>query len=369
MPSLPGSPSAVGRALVGPALELRRGEHLVVATWNHTLPWATAVVEEARRIGAVPLLLLEDEATFWRSVEGARSVRHWSGISPTVRAALRRADALVHFPGPADRPRLHALPPELLAPFLQRDDQWFRLARATGVRGVRCLLGYASDAQAEHWGVPGALWRSRLIRGIGAADYDAIGRDAARAARLLRHGRELRVSATNGTEMRIGLRGRTPWVDDGRVDAEDRRRGRSIATAPAGLVVVAVGEGSAQGTAVANRPSYLASGRADGAQWEVEGGMLRNYWYSDGAEAFESEFASAPRGREVVALFAIGLNPALAPGVPQAEDLEAGTVTLAIGGNTLYGGRNRCRFLSWITVGEATVSVDGTPLCDRGKFL
>ncbi|MGP8078248.1 MAG: hypothetical protein ACLQD8_01125 [Thermoplasmata archaeon] len=369
MPSLPGSPAAVARALVGPALGLRRGEHVVIASWTHTLPWATAVVEEARRVGASPLLLLEDEGTFWRSLEATRTVPHWSAIPPTVRAAVRRADALVHFPGPADRPRLHALPSDLQAPFLARDDQWFRLARSAGVRGIRCLLGYASDAQAEHWGIPGALWRSRLIRGIAAADYTEVGRDAARAARLLSRGRDLRIAGANGTEVRLGLRGRTPWVDDGRVDAEDRRSGRPIATAPAGSIVVAIGEGTAQGTAVANRPSFLSAGRAEGAQWEIEGGRLRNYWYTDGAEAFESGFAAAPRGRETVSLFALGLNPAVAPGVPQAEDLEAGTVTLAIGGNSLYGGQNRCRFLSWITLGEATVTVDGTPLCDRGKIL
>lgn len=369
MPTLPGSPAAVGRALVREALGLRREEHLVVASWSHTLPWAAATVEEARRVGAVPVLWLEDEATFWRSLDGARSARPWAPIPPTIRAAVRRADAFVQFPGPADRPRLHALPPELLAPFLARDDEWYRLARASDARGLRCLLGYASDLQAEHWGVPGALWRSRLIRGITAADYGAIGADAARAARLLARGRELRLSAPNGTELSLRLRGRIPWVDDGRVDAEDRRRGRPVATAPAGSVVVAVAEGTAHGTVVANRPSYLSTGRADGAQWEIEGGRLRNYWYTDGGESFEAEFAAAPRGREVVALFALGLNPAIAPGVPQAEDLEAGTVTLAVGGNTLYGGRNRCRFLSWITVGEATVTVDGVPLCDRGKIL
>lgn len=359
----------MGRALVGPALGLRRGEHLVVVSWNHTLPWATAVVEEARRLGAVPLLILEDEATFWRSLEVPRSVRHWSAIPPTVRAALRRADALVQFPGPADRPRLHALPADLLSPFLRRDDEWFRLARSSRVRGLRCLLGYASDPQAEHWGVPGALWRSRLIRGIGSAELDAIGRDGRRVARQLRSGHRVVVRAANGTEIRLRLRGRTPWIDDGRVDAEDRRQGRWIATAPAGSVVVAVDEESTEGTAVANRPSYLSSGRVDGAQWEIEGGRLRNYWYSEGGEAFESEFATAPSGRETVSLLGIGLNPAVAAGVPQAEDLEAGTVTLAIGGNSSYGGRNRCRFLSWITVGEATVSVDDLPLCDRGKFL
>jgi len=369
MPASSGSPSSVARAIVGGALRLRRGEHLVVATWTHTLPWATAVVQEARRVGAVPLLLLEDETTFWRSLEGSRTSRLWSGVPPTVRAAVRHADALVQFPGPADRPRLHALPAELLAPFLGRDDQWYRLARAAGIRGVRCLLGYASDAQAEHWRVPGAMWRSQLIRGIVGADPEAIVRDGVRVARALARGRELRLTGPGGTDMTVRLRGRTPWVDDGRVDRTDRRLGRSVATSPAGSVVVAVDEGSAQGVAVANRPSFLAAGRADGAQWEVDGGRLRNYWYTEGGEAFEAEFAAAPTGREVVSLFAVGLNATLPAGVPQAEDLEAGTVTLAVGGNALYGGRNRCRFLSWITVGEATVSVDGSPLCDRGKIL
>lgn len=363
------SPPAVARAIIGSALALKRGEHVVVVTWNHTLAWATSCVAEARRVGARPVLLLEDEGAFWKSVDLAPSTRVWSGLSAPIRAALRHTDALVYFPGPADRPRLHALPPHLLTPFLRTDDEWLRRARTERLRGVRCLLGYASDAQAEHWGVPGAMWRSQLIRGITEVDYAALRARAARAARLLARGRELRVTAANGTDVRLRLRGRRPWVDDGAVDAEDLRRGRNLSAAPGGSVVVAVDEHSAEGTAVANRPSYLSPGRAEGAQWEVESGRLRNYWYAEGGEAFESEFVNAPRGRETVALFALGLNPALAPGVPQAEDQEEGTVTLAIGGNTLYGGQSRCRYLSWITIGEATVAVDGAPLADRGQVL
>ena len=363
------TPPAVARSIVGRALGVRRGEHLVVVSWNHTLAWATACVTEARRLGAPALLLLEDEMAFWRSVEASSPPRRWAGVSRPVRAALAHADALVYFPGPADRPRLHALPPHLLSPFVGADDEWLALARKSRVRSVRCLLGYASDAQAEHWGVPGAMWRSQLIRGITEVDYGGLRKDGRRAAALLAKGRELRLMSPNGTDLRLRLGGRTPWVDDGAVGPADRGRARPVAASPAGSVVVAVDESSAEGTVVANRPSFLSPGRVDGAQWEVEGGRLRNYWYSEGGDAFESEFARAPRGRETVSLFALGLNPELAPGVPQAEDEEAGTVTVAIGGNTLYGGRNRCRFLSWITVGEATVAVDGTPLCDRGKVL
>jgi len=363
------SPQAVARALVGSALAVKRGEHVVVVTWNHTLPWATSCVAEARRVGARPVMLLEDEGAFWKSLDLSPSTRGWSGISAPVRAALRHAEALVYFPGPADRPRFRGLPAHLQTPFLGVEDEWYRQARSNRLRGVRCLLGYASDAQAEHWGVPGAMWRGQLIRGIVEVDYGALRASAARASRLLVRGRELRVTAANGTDVRLRLLGRTPWVDDGAVDAEDLRRGRNLAAAPGGSVVVAVDERSAEGTVVANRPSFLSPGRVEGGQWEMEGGRLRNYWYTEGGESFEREFTAAPRGRETVALFALGLNPALAPSVPQAEDQEAGTVTLAIGGNTLYGGRNRCRFLSWITLGEATVAVDGAPLTDRGTIL
>jgi leucyl aminopeptidase (aminopeptidase T) len=177
------------------------------------------------------------------------------------------------------------------------------------------------------------------------------------------------VTASNGTDVRLRLRGRSPWVDDGVVDRDDLKRHHPITTAPAGTVVVAVDEDSAQGTAVANRPSFLTAGRVDGGQWDLEKGKLHTYWYTSGGEAFEHEFALAPRGREVVGLFGIGLNPALAAGVPHAEDAAAGTITLAVGGNALYGGRNRSRFLSWITIGEATVAVDGAPLVDRGEIL
>jgi leucyl aminopeptidase (aminopeptidase T) len=363
------SPAAVGRALVEGAVALKRGEELVVASWTHTLPWATACVAEARRLGARATLLLEDEATFWRSIEVAPATRSWSGIPATVRAALRKADALVYFAGPADRPRLHALPNAQQTPFHGSSEAWLSLCRTANVRGVRCLLGYASDAQGERWNVPGALWRSQMVRAIVDVNPTVVATSGSRTARTLARGRELRITAANGTDVRLRLRRRSPWVDDGRVARPNRVQRRIVTTVPGGTVVVAVDEGSAGGTAIADRPSFLASGRVDGGQWDLEHGRLREYWYTSGTEAFESEFASAPRGREVLGLFAVGLNPALPAGLPQAEDAPAGTVTLAIGGNSAYGGSNACRFLSWITIGEATVAVDGMPLVDRGELL
>jgi leucyl aminopeptidase (aminopeptidase T) len=369
MLSAASNPATIARVLVGEALQLRRGEELVVASWNHTLPWATACVTEARRRGGRGSLFLEDETAFWRSVELAPTTRAWSGLPEGLRAAVRRADALVYFGGPADRPRFHRLPTTQLAPFREADEEWFRLSRAAGVRGVRCLLGYASDAQGEHWGVPGALWRNQLLKGMARAELMGIRSAGARVSRALARGGELHLTAANGTDVRMRLRRRTPLIDDGIVGPRDRPPHALIATQPAGLVAVAIDESRTHGTAIANRPSFLSGGRVEGGEWDIERGRLENYWYISGGESFDAEFGHAPKGREVVGLVAVGLNPALGPGVPQAEDAEAGTVTLAIGGNTLYGGTNRCRFLSWLTVGEASLAVDGAPVLDRGEIL
>jgi leucyl aminopeptidase (aminopeptidase T) len=369
MPSEAASPAAVGKALVERAVALHRGEELVVASWTHTLPWATACIAEARRLGARATLLLEDEGTFWRSVEIAPATRLWAGISPAVRAALHAADALIYFPGPADRPRLRALPPARGSPFHGADDAWLALCRKAKVRGVRCLLGYASDVQGDRWNIPGALWRSQMIRAIVDSDPRAARAAGRKAARVLAKGGALHLTAPNGTDVRLRLRRRAPWVDDGSIGPENRLHRPSVTTVPGGTVVVAVDETSAQGTAIADRPSFLSQGRAEGGQWDLERGRLTEYWYTNGSEAFEIEFATAPRGREILGLFAIGLNAALPAGVPHAEDASAGTVTLAIGGNAAYGGSNPCRYLSWLTLGEATVAVDGVPLLDRGELL
>ncbi len=369
MPRELAGPAAVAPALVGGALGLRRGEELVVATWSHTLPWAAACVAEARRRGGRATLFLEDEEAFWTSLEAAPSTRGWGGLPDGLRRAVRGADALVVFPGPADRPRFRRLPPHRLVPFRAADEEWYRLSSAAGIRGVRCLLGYASDEQGEFWGVPGALWRSQLLRGIVGADLAKIRASGGRVARALARGSEVRLTAANGTDVRFRLRRRAPWVDDGSVGPRDRAPHAPLVTQPAGVVVVAVDETATRGTAIATRPSYLAGGRVDHGEWDLADGRLANYWYSGGSEGFDAEFGRAPRGREVVGLLAIGLNPALAGGVPQAEDAEAGTVTIAIGGNRLYGGTNACPFLSWLTIGEATIAVDGLPVVDRGEIL
>jgi leucyl aminopeptidase (aminopeptidase T) len=363
------STTALARSLITGALRVRAGENVVIETWNHTLDYARACVVEARRIGARPILWFEDEPAYWRSIEETPAVKGWAKPGEHEWAALAKTHAYVFFPGPADRPRLNQQPPKRAEELLAYNADWYRRAKRARLRGVRSVLGYASDAQAERWGVSGVAWRDQLLRAATQADLDAIHADAKRAAQKLKAGSMLRITASNGTDLSLKLRHRTPWVDDGSVTSEDLAIGANMTVSPPGTVLVAVDEKSADGIAIANRPSYLRPGRVEGGQWEAKAGKVSNIWYTEGQSEFDAAFQAAPKGKDVLSIFSIGLNPALDPGVPQVEDQEAGAVTLGIGGNTAYGGTNKCPFLSWIVIGEATVAVDGKPLCDRGKLL
>src|SRR4029077_17502138 len=50
-------------------LRLRKGETLTIETWDNGLPFARRLLVEARRLGAVPVMILEDE---WAYVEGVK---------------------------------------------------------------------------------------------------------------------------------------------------------------------------------------------------------------------------------------------------------------------------------------------------------
>ena len=362
-------PALLAQRYLGTALRVRRGENVLIETWNHTLPYAAACVLEARRLGAHPMLVLEDATAWFRALDTLPTPARWTRMGGHEWAANAKTQAYVFFPGPADRPRLLGLPDAVRGSLFPENSLWYSRAEKHRIRMLRSVLGYASDSQAARWGVNGPGWRNQLVQATLNADAPAIAADARRATPKLAKGKELRITASNGTDVRLRLRGRVPFVDDGIVDASDLAKGYNATVAPPGTIVVAVDERSAEGTAIANRPSFTGAGRLEAGQWEVRDGRLRNYWYSEGQDAFDTAYGKASAGKDVVSIFSLGLNPALAPGTPQVEDQEAGAVCLAVGGNRAYGGTNRTPFLSWIIIGEATVAVDGKPLCDRGKIL
>lgn len=370
---LPEQPEPVRRALaqniLTRTLQVRRGENVIIDSWSGTLDWANSFVLETRRLGAHPLLLTEDEATYWASAADKRATTLGSVGSP-MWAALREADAYMYFYGPADFVRERALPSAVVDRVQATDHEWFRIVEKFGVRCARWDYGQTSEAAARNLGIDLDRWRGELLEG-GLADPRELQRDGARIGRKLRYGHSVHITHPNGTDLELRLKGRRPKVDDGVIDANDLREGNVYAVVPSGVVQVAVDETYAEGTFNANyrctslQQNYLS---LEGGRWTFRGGKLVDFDYAKGLPAFRKAYNRVGAGRERPGGLSIGLNPKIST-IPLLEDQAYGTVTLTIGRNVYMGGTTRSpHFTAYLVLRGADVTVDGEPLVTAGTL-
>jgi leucyl aminopeptidase (aminopeptidase T) len=338
-------------------LSLRRGERITIESWDHTLPWARAFVAEARRRGCEPALVVEDEATFFRSL--ARS----SGRTvPSAPAALAEAsDAYVYFPGPEQFPRLLGLSTEELEAVVGRHGPgWWRAARRAGLRAARVAVAAATPRAAIRYGVDPAAWQRDVLR-ASLVPPERLTRAAEPIVRRLSRARHVRIRHPNGTDLTVGLQPHAWLVEDGRIDRADRAVGRLWTSVPTGRVAFALSEGLAEGIWESNRPvydRYRDPPVTEGARFTIARGHVREYAFERGGAAFASAYARGGRGREVPSALTFGINPAVVRG-PELDELAAGTVGLLLGDNRAAGGRHRSRFSYLTTLSGADVEVDG----------
>ena len=363
--------TAVAHNALAHTLRVRRGENLLIKTWSGTLAWAEQFVLEGRRLGARPLLIVEDEAIFWRSVVDARPESVGRSGSHEW-ASLMASKALVYLPGPVETSREGRLPGRIASHFVADSHERLRLIQQYGVRSVRWDLGRTTEHWARRYGVRLSHWRDELVRGA-LVDPRTFGKDAARLGRVLRRGREVIVTHANGTRLKLRLRGREPKVEDGVIDAEDLRRGRAQEVIPSGYAITALDESFAEGTFVSNTLGLLLVDGVEvpfrGGQWTFRNGRLVDYSVRAGDDSFEREFARARGGGDRPGLLSVGLNPRITS-IPVQYDQGRGNVGVGIGRNAHLGGLTATpRFLAHMSLRGATLEIDGQTVTRDGRLF
>jgi leucyl aminopeptidase (aminopeptidase T) len=348
-------------------LHIGKGDSVIIESWNHTLEYTRAFVEEARGLGAQPSVLFEDDRAWWSAV-GAKTSAPFSHLSASERGALAEASAYIFFWGPADMRK--AIDVGVFASkFIGFNEEWYATARKSKLRGYRMSLGFASDETARRFGVRGPAWRDRLVL-AGAADAQKMGFQGNRVADRLARGSEMRIRHSNGTDLRISLRGDRPRVASGIPQGATKQQPRGMLEAnPSGQLFLPLDGCKVSGVLVSNRPVYDMGRyvKFDRCRWEIEDGRLGQHSTGVGGSVFEKAYRAAPKGRDRVSYLSIGLNP-LARELPPCEDCEEGAVLVGIGGNGVAGGKNRNPFNGYAMLGGGTISVDGKAVARAGRI-
>jgi leucyl aminopeptidase (aminopeptidase T) len=368
---MPPTPSKLqreaARNIVANYLKVRAGENVIVEAWDHTMPMASSIVDEARRVGGQVLLVQNDEDAWWRAIDRKQSKLLGRSSAPEW-AALKAADVYVNFWGPGDTDRMEKLPDSANDAF-DWTWPWYAVARKTGLRGVRMTTGFVTAGRARQWGLDLAEWEESVLR-ASLVDPEEMAKRGARLGRRLARGKRVRVTHANGTDVEVGLAGTTPRLLDGRARPWKKGDSRSgmLQSIPAGWVDVILDSKTAEGSFRANRRTNIWWTWHAGGTVEFADGKLASYSFDDGEEEFARQYENAKAGKDRASALTFGLNPAVRD-VPNLEKGEGGSVSLQIGGNRGLGGRNGSDFFSWFTLAGAEIAIDGTPVIRSGKIL
>ena len=344
---------AVAEKLVKQCAGVHEGDLVVVSGSLRDLELLEDIAVEVRSVGAWPLLVPGTERLTRRMVEDVPAAFDTS--APGWEMALGdRATVTITVEAGDDPALLGSVPLDRIA---AREKASRRIAERLLARGVRQVsLGnglYPTAALARHF----RIGQEQLARIF----WDGVNADSD----------ELRVTDPAGTDLTLRVEGRTVFVSDGVISAEDRAQGGVACQArlPAGEVYLTPVPGTAEGRIVAARQHFLDKDVA-GLSLSFRAGKLVEMSAKSGIAPLLARYGAADSRRDEFGLIDIGINSKVRRPAGSRMDsfVPAGTVALGFGNNLWAGGDNRSDFGWACILTGATVTIDGRPLVTNGAL-
>ena len=339
----------VAKKVIAESLRLKPGETITIETWTAGIPFAAEAALEARKLGAFPLVTLEDETKY---VEGVRKApkdslgkmgKHEYGL-------LSNSDAYLFIPGP---PLAGYYPKITRKEFIDStsyNGSWYEAAKKSKLRGVRLTSGYVGRDIAGLFGKEKDEVILHQLRAA-LADFRKIKAKAKRIAPLLRDGVKVSIR-TGDSELTAKLKGEIE-IQDGVTDEEDLADGNNMAYVPAGYISKDINPSTVNGT-IHVSPSVTRFGMLEDLEIVYRKGKFVSWSSKKSPEVVKALEEVLPEKARVPAYFLIGLNPHMKFGYAQ-DRFPAGSITVGAGiGAIVKGG---------------TLTVGGKTIVREGKLL
>ena len=307
------------RAVIDDCLGVREGEDVLVVCNPATLGLAERLRGAAGRAGADAVLAMM-----------AERAAHGTEPPEPVAAAMAAADVV-------------------LVPTVQSLSHT-AARRAASERGARIAT------------LPGAT--EEMLARVMSADMEGLRRKGAAVAQALTDGAEAHLTCPNGSDLRLGLEGRT-----GLPDAGDLRDRGAFGNLPCGEGYVSPLEGTAEGTLVVDG-TISSMGRAeDPVTLTMTAGHLDSATGAMGGRLIDELRGAGPGGTNVAEL-GIGTNEkAILTGELLEDEKILGTAHVAFGANASMGGSVQVPIHIDCVVMQPDVAIDGEPLVRAGELL
>jgi leucyl aminopeptidase (aminopeptidase T) len=294
----------VARKILVETLRMKKGETLTIETWNNGLPFARRLLVEARRLGALPVMILEDE---WAYIEGVRVAPKdvLGSMGEHEHGLLAGSDAYVFIPGPPIGAYSPNLSREEFAESTKYNRSWYEAAEKARLRGARLPFGYVGKEYARLYRKkPEEFVRHQLKAAL--ADFPSISARGRAMGEAMGDGAEATL-LTSGGKLKFALKGEME-VEDGVVDEGDVEGGLNMAFVPPGYVSKEIDPTSARGT-VAISPSMSRLGLLSDVKLEFEEGKLVRWKSKASSRTLEELVEAVSPEKRTLSSVTVGLNP------------------------------------------------------------
>jgi leucyl aminopeptidase (aminopeptidase T) len=220
----------------------------------------------------------------------------------------------------------------------------------------------ASDRGARIATLPGAT--EEMLARVMSADMEGLRRKGEAVAAALSDGAEARLTCPNGSDLRLGLEGRTGFPDAG-----DLRERGAFGNLPCGEGYISPLEGTAEGRLVVDGTISGIGRIEDPVTLAVGAGHLTAATRSAGERLMDTLRTGGREGTNVAEL-GIGTNEkAILTGNLLEDEKILGTAHVAFGANASMGGAVQVPIHIDCVVTKPSVTVDGEPLVRAGELL
>ena len=218
----------------------------------------------------------------------------------------------------------------------------------------------ASESGTRIATLPGAT--EEMLARVMSDDMAELRRRGGRVAEILNHGTEARITCDHGSDLRLGLEGRTAIPDAGELTHDGAFGNLPCGEgfiAPATAEGILIVDGSIAGVGLVSDPVKLT----------VKDGHLVDATGPEGAQLMELLTAHGPDGTNVAEL-GIGTNSkAILTGNILEDEKIYGTAHVAFGASAAIGGNIQVPVHLDVVSLRPEVTVDGAPIVLEGKLL
>lgn len=358
--------AAIAEKVVATSANIKEGEIVEVSGSPADMPLLEEIVLAVRKRGAFPLLTVSTETLTKKLITGVPE--KWDTQVPKLALELNKiVNVKIIIPAVRDGSILAMLPPERQIKHAKAEQQVGDLARKRNIRHIELSNGLApSPSRARELGVSEADLAKIYWDGL-SADYSVVEAKCRALRDTLAKAGELRITAPNGTDLKVKVKGRKVFVSDGVTTDAERKAGFPGVNVylPAGDVYVTPVAGTATGKLIDDR--MLAYGKEIlGVTVDVAKGKSTNVAAKSGWEALKARYDAAGPGKNELGFINIGCNPAVRSTGKLETWQGGGAVSIGFGNNQWAGGTNKEPFSLIVQLSDATVAADGTAIIETG---